>query len=154
MPLATEEGLKLSYDSERINQLATDASGDSDSQQDPRIDKCIDSAEAIVKGYLTTQYTATQIEADNMCIWICEAIAMYFLESRRADYTDAILMGYRNAMDMLALLRTGKMKLGAVDELLPSIAPATAPRNIFTQSGAFDGLPKMEYDTPSTEEST
>jgi len=131
---ATE--LDLAYTATRISQLSDDGNG-------PNADivtQAIDRADGIIKNALVPIYTESQIEADNGVKRICEAFAIYYLESRRGDAPAQVLSSYVDAQRMLRDLVQGTARLAAADEALPSMSRDTG-RGVLTQSSMFDGLP-------------
>ena len=123
MAVLTVATFKKFFDEERIRQLTTETSPSSGRARYNQaiVEDTIAQADGTVKNMLRNQYTVAQIEADKGVERIIVDLAIYYLYQRRpGDINSDIVNAFNRATTLLDDLQSGKSKLAAVDQLLPS----------------------------------
>ena len=140
MPILTVATFKKVFDTERIDHLASlyDPVSETESYDETIVEEIIAQAEGYVKNTLSRSYTNAQIEADAGIERLTSDIAIYYLQFRRSSFTDDVEAAYERAIDRLEQLRSGEVKLAAVEQLLP--IGETALDSDIDGSDFFDGL--------------
>jgi len=139
MAILDIDGLKLRFDARRVDQLSDDGDG----PDEDIVSTAISDAEGLVLNWLSRNYTQAQIEADAGAGYLTAVVAMHNLESRRGDITDGVQRLYALALEMLEKLRSGDLKLAALEQVLPSISPGSLTR-VYEGSTYFEGLVDSE----------
>jgi phage gp36-like protein len=127
------------FDKRRVAQLVDDGDG----PQSNRIDDAIAAAETEVFNLLSRQYTLQNLKDDASIKRVCAITAMYMLEMRRADITQAINTAYGQSLLYLQRIVEGDAKLNAVEEVLPRLTQTNA-EDVFEHSGYFIGMPSID----------
>jgi len=143
--------LKLSFDAERVTDLASDY----DSVQSVPVynvailDAIILQALDYVEAQLGKMYSTVQIDADKSMERITADIAMYYLEFRRNQISDDVQSAFERAQRFLKGLQNGTFKLAAVAQLLPTGAESQPTEVLEAGEGLFY-LNEEETDLLST----
>ncbi len=143
--------LKLSFDAERVTDLASDYD---DVQQQPTYDVAIlDAIIAQAKDYVNAQlskmYSTAQLDADKSIERVTADVAMYYLEFRRNQISDDVQSAFERAQRFLKGLQNGTFKLAAVAQLLPE-GEENQPTEILEAGEELFYLTEEETDLLST----
>lgn len=146
MAILTVADLKLIFDADRIQQLASDTTKQFGvvKYNEVIVQTMITQAEGTVKNMLGLQYTVAQLEADAGIKRIVADLTMYYLESRRPPVPTQTESVYKVAMHLLEQLQKGDAKLADVQQLLP-IGSTTIPTEAI--STGFFNLTEAEEDS-------
>ena len=143
MAILSETVLKYFFDSDQVDSLADDGAGTLTAVKL----QCINSANDLVRSYLSKMYTDAQLEADNEIINLAAIAAIYYLQRRRGQVNPDIQSNYSLVLEKLRAYAEGNVKLADVAEVLPTVP--SGPLNIFNESGLFDGLTALSGEGDS-----
>lgn len=121
MAILTLAELKQAFDAERVTDLASDYNSVQSRvvYDETILENIISQAEDFVKASLSKQYSVAQLEADKSVERFTADIAMYYLESRRNQFTPSVERAFERAQRIIQSLQDGTAKLGAVAQVLP-----------------------------------
>ena len=139
MAILTVAELKLAFDAQRVEDLASDYS---DTYQQPTYDEAIveaviAQAEDYVKAQLSKMYSTAELEADKSIERTTADITMYYLEYRRNQISPDVQSAFERAMRFLQGLQNGTFKLAAVTQLLPAGETAQPTEVLAAGEGLF-----------------
>lgn len=147
----TVEQLKLSFDAERVTDLASDYDN---VQQTPTynvaiLEAVIAQAVDYVEAQLCKMYSTAQLDANKSIERVTADVAMYYLEFRRNQISDDVQSAFERAQRFLKGLQNGTFKLATVDQLLPE-GEESQPTEVLEAGEELFYLTEEEVDLLST----